>query len=152
YLFAKFPQDLVTDGSEIETLPEMFQSSGPGLIFEGEVVLVIGKKTRFVSEQDAMNYVFGITVGHDVSQFDWWFNGAHQTLMSGEKRGTKLEGAIEGKARDTLAGIGTDIVTGLDLSTLHLTITKNGQVVSKGTTAQFLNPPANIVSYISRYV
>jgi 2-keto-4-pentenoate hydratase/2-oxohepta-3-ene-1,7-dioic acid hydratase in catechol pathway len=152
YLFAKFPQGLRTDNSEIETLPEMFESGGPALIFEGEVVLVIGKTARFVSEADAMNYVFGITVGNDVSQFDWWFNGSHQRNMKGENVGTKMEGAIEGKALDSWAGVGTDIVSGLDLSNLHLKITKNGQVVSNGTTAQFLNPPANIVAYISHYL
>ena len=65
-LFAKFPQGLVTDGSEIELFPEMTR-----LIFEGELVLVIGKEARHVSVADAPSYIFGVAVGNDVSENDW---------------------------------------------------------------------------------
>ena len=36
--------------------------------FEGELVAVIGKKARNLSEQDALSCVLGYTLGNDVSE------------------------------------------------------------------------------------
>lgn len=141
-LFAKLPQYLVTDGSEVPMFPE----SKGGLIFEGEVVLVIGKNARYVSVADAPKYIFGITVGNDLQEIDWWMNG------STGKNGTKQPGTYLAKTQEGSAGIAPEIVAGVDHRDLALTIRKNGKVVSIGRTSQFLNTPAQVVSYISRYM
>ena len=141
-LFAKLPQYLVTDGSEIPMWPEM----KGGLIFEGEVVVVIGKNARYVSVADAPEYIFGVAIGHDVQEIDWWINGATGA------NGTNQPGSYLAKANEGSAGIGTDIVAGLDYSNLTLTIRKNGKVVGVGNTSRFLNTPAMVVSFISRYI
>ena len=39
--------------------------------YEGELVVVIGKKARHLSEADAMSCVFGYTIGNDVSERTW---------------------------------------------------------------------------------
>ena len=140
-LFAKFPQGLVSDGSEIESFPEMTR-----LIFEGELVLVIGKEARHVAVADAPSYIFGVAVGNDVSENDWWGAGATGRL------GTRVPGVILAKALDTFSGIGTSIVSGLDYSQLRLTVKKNGKLVADGNTNSFYNNPAQIVSYLSRYI
>ena len=141
-LFAKLPQSLVTDGSGIPMWPEM----KGGLIFEGEVVLVIGKRARYVSVADASEYIFGVAIGHDVQEIDWWRNGATGI------NGTNQPGGYLAKTNEGFAGIGTDIVSGVDYSNLDLTIKKNGKVVGVGNTSRFLNTPEMIVSFISRYI
>ena len=39
--------------------------------YEGELVVVIGKKARHLTEADAMSCVFGYTIGNDVSERTW---------------------------------------------------------------------------------
>src|ERR1700730_2899131 len=39
--------------------------------YEGELVVVIGKKAKHLSERDAMSCVFGYTIGNDVSERTW---------------------------------------------------------------------------------
>ena len=147
-LFTKFPQTLVTDGSEIEVLPEMAETR---LIYEGELVVVIGKAARHVSVADAPDYIFGVAIGHDVSQFDWWWNGSHGEGMNGQP-GNSMPGDVQGKGSETFSGIGTDIVAGVDYNNLMLTIRKNGEVVSQENTNRIRNKPAWMVSYLSRYI
>ena len=44
---------------------------GEGLDYECELVAVIGKVCRDVSEADALDHVFGYAVGNDVSHREW---------------------------------------------------------------------------------
>src|SRR5260370_2316565 len=39
--------------------------------YEGELVVVIGKKAKHLAEADAMACVFGYTIGNDVSERTW---------------------------------------------------------------------------------
>src|SRR5260370_10765652 len=39
--------------------------------YEGELVVVIGKKAKHLNEADAMSCVFGYTIGNDVSERTW---------------------------------------------------------------------------------
>merc|ERR1712217_505331 len=66
--------------------------------FEVEMVIVIGKEGKYISQKDAMDYVAGYTVAHDVSARDWQMkrNGA-QWLV--------------GKTMDTFCPLGPCIVT-----------------------------------------
>jgi len=38
---------------------------------EGQLAVVIGKKARNVSREDALDHVFGYSIGNDVSQREW---------------------------------------------------------------------------------
>src|ERR1700684_1702088 len=53
--------------------------------YEGELVVVIGKKAKHLSEADAMSCVFGYTIGNDVSERTW------QKADRGLWRGGKAE-------------------------------------------------------------
>src|SRR2546428_7531663 len=53
--------------------------------YEGELVAVIGKRCKRVSEAEALDYVFGYTIGNDVSERTWqrgdrtlWRGGGNQ--------------------------------------------------------------------------
>ena len=46
---------------------------------EGQLGVVIGKKARRVSRSEALGYVFGYTIGNDISQRDW--QGSDRTMF-----------------------------------------------------------------------
>jgi 2-keto-4-pentenoate hydratase/2-oxohepta-3-ene-1,7-dioic acid hydratase in catechol pathway len=131
-LFAKMPTSIIAHLEDI-VLP----ADAKNAHYEGEMVLVIGKKAHNVSIADAKSYVFGVTAGNDVSERDWqradlqWFRA---------------------KASDTFGPLGPSIVTGLNFDDLLLQTRLNGEVVQSQRTKDLIFPVAEIVSYISRYV
>src|SRR5919106_4382552 len=54
--------------------------------YEGELVAVIGKKCKHVSEAEALDYVFGYTIGNDVSERTW--QRGDRTLWRGKNTDT----------------------------------------------------------------
>src|SRR3989442_5008502 len=54
--------------------------------YEGELVAVIGKRCKRVSEAEALDYVFGYTIGNDVSERTW--QRGDRTLWRGWGRPT----------------------------------------------------------------
>lgn len=135
--FAKLPTSIVGPEAEIEHPPE-----ASNLDWEGELVLVIGRRGRHISVEDAPSYIVGVAVGNDFSENTWY----------GERQGVNEPTRLISKSMDTWAALGPAIVTGIDYGDLAVTIRQNGEVVSTGRTSQMLNNPAQLVSYISRYV
>jgi 2-keto-4-pentenoate hydratase/2-oxohepta-3-ene-1,7-dioic acid hydratase in catechol pathway len=80
--------------------------------YEGELVVVIGRRCKRVSEAEALDYVFGYTIGNDVSERTW-------------QRGDRT--FWRGKNTDTFKPMGPWIVTGLDPDALRVTIRLNGR-------------------------
>jgi 2-keto-4-pentenoate hydratase/2-oxohepta-3-ene-1,7-dioic acid hydratase in catechol pathway len=80
--------------------------------YEGELVVVIGKRCKRVSEAQALDYVFGYTIGNDVSERTW-------------QRGDRT--FWRGKNTDTFKPMGPWIVTGLDPDSLRVSIRLNGR-------------------------
>jgi 2-keto-4-pentenoate hydratase/2-oxohepta-3-ene-1,7-dioic acid hydratase in catechol pathway len=131
-LFAKYPTSIIAHGEPI-VLPPDAQNTH----YEGEMVVVIGKRASRVSRETAKDYVFGVTAGNDVSERDWqrsdlqWFRA---------------------KAADTFGPLGPAVVTGLDPDDLLLQTRLNGEVVQSQRTKDLIFDVAEIVSYVSRYV
>ncbi|GIS30000.1 MAG: hypothetical protein Ct9H90mP2_03830 [Dehalococcoidia bacterium] len=48
---------------------------------ESELVAIIGKVTKNVSEEEALDYVFGYTCGNDVSAREW--QGGDELITNG---------------------------------------------------------------------
>jgi len=110
------------------------------LDFEVELAIVIGKTCKNVSPKEAMDYVVGYTVAHDVSARDWQLkrNGG-QWMM--------------GKTMDTFAPIGPAIVTKDSISNPHnlgIRCFLNGQTVQNSNTNQLVFKTEDIVSWCSR--
>jgi 2-keto-4-pentenoate hydratase/2-oxohepta-3-ene-1,7-dioic acid hydratase in catechol pathway len=108
--------------------------------YEGELVLVIGKRATRVSKEQAREAIFGVTCGNDVSERDWQ-NGAAKDLQWWRAKGA-----------DTFGPCGPVLVAGIDYNRLLLQTRLNGEVVQKQTTSDLLFDPAAIVSHISQYV
>jgi 2-keto-4-pentenoate hydratase/2-oxohepta-3-ene-1,7-dioic acid hydratase in catechol pathway len=105
--------------------------------YEGEMVLVIGKQAKNVSEADAGNYIFGITAGNDVSERGW--------------QGSDLQW-LRAKASDTFGPVGPILARGLDYNDLLLETRLNGDVVQSERTDHLIHNAAKIVSFTSRYI
>jgi 2-keto-4-pentenoate hydratase/2-oxohepta-3-ene-1,7-dioic acid hydratase in catechol pathway len=108
--------------------------------FEGELVVVIGKRTKGVSAAEARDAIFGVTCGNDVSERDWQ-NGANKDLQWWRAKGS-----------DTFAPLGPAIVTGIDYSKLPLETRVNGEVKQKQSTADLIFDCPTVVSWISQAV
>jgi 2-keto-4-pentenoate hydratase/2-oxohepta-3-ene-1,7-dioic acid hydratase in catechol pathway len=105
--------------------------------YEGELVAVIGKTCRRVSEDGALDYVFGYTIGNDVSERSW--QRSDRTLW-------------RAKNTDTFKPMGPWIVTGLDPDELHVTIRLNELVVGEYDVASAIFGVRHFISRMSRYV
>lgn len=130
--FFKSPSCLVPHEANI-VLPADSQD----VHFEAEMVIVIGKQARNVSRDDALDYVFGVTVGNDVSERVWQKSDVQWWRAKGS---------------DTFGPTGPFIATGLDYDNLQLTLRVNGEVKQDESTAQQIHSVSALVSGISRYV
>jgi 2-keto-4-pentenoate hydratase/2-oxohepta-3-ene-1,7-dioic acid hydratase in catechol pathway len=103
--------------------------------YEGELVVVIGRRCTKAPRGEALSYVFGYTCGNDVSARDWqrgdtqWFRG---------------------KSSDTFGPIGPWVVDGLDPTNLHLSTRLNGEDVQRCNTGEMINSVADTISFISQ--
>ena len=135
--FAKLPSSLNPHEGEVELPPE-----AGNLNYEGEMVLVVGKKGRHITLEEAPSYIWGVTIGNDWSENTWF----------GERQRVDEPSRLISKSMDTWACIYHTIVVGLDYSNLDIKIRHNGPVVAEGNTSEMVNSPAELISYISRFV
>ena len=135
--FGKATTSLARNGAPVEV-----PFGATNFNFEGELALIIGREGRHIPESEAMDHLFGVAVSNDWSENDW----------CGERRGIEEPSHVFCKAGDTFATLGDYVVTGLDLSDLELTVRLNGVVAAQGTTADFRNSPAALISKLSHYV
>ena len=105
--------------------------------YEGELVLVIGKRAKDVDEADALNYVLGVTCGNDVSARDWQTNDIQWWRAKGS---------------DTFGPCGPFIVSGLDYDNLNLELRVNGEPRQKTNTNLLIHSTAKIVSFLSKHI
>jgi 2-keto-4-pentenoate hydratase/2-oxohepta-3-ene-1,7-dioic acid hydratase in catechol pathway len=105
--------------------------------YEGELVAVIGKRCRRVSEAAALDYVLGYTIGNDVSERTW-------------QRGDRT--LWRGKNTDTFKPMGPWIVTGLDPDTLRVTIRLNGKEMFSYKVGDAIFSVRTFISRMSQYL
>lgn len=105
--------------------------------YEGELVVVIGKRCKRVSEADAHDCVFGYTIGNDVSERAW-------------QRGDRT--LWRGKNTDTFKPMGPWIVTGLDPDALRVTIRLNGREMFSYAVKDAIFGVRQFISRMSQYL
>ena len=134
-LFSKFANALVPHESKV-LLPDWEVSYD----YEAELVIVMGKSAWNVSEEEAMDCVFGYTCGNDFSCRD-------PQMRSGQW--------LIGKTMPGFGPCGPVIVTAdsYDLSSgKQVRSYVNGELRQDGNTDQMLFNCAKIISYASRYI
>jgi 2-keto-4-pentenoate hydratase/2-oxohepta-3-ene-1,7-dioic acid hydratase in catechol pathway len=105
--------------------------------YEGELVIVIGKRAQRVAAEKANDYIFGYTCGNDVSERDW---------QRGDLQWWRAKGS------DTFGPLGPAIVTGLDYKKSRLQTRVNGEVKQSQLLSDLLFDAAATVSFTSQYV
>ena len=103
--------------------------------FEVELAIVIGAPTKNVSLEQALDHVFGYTIGEDISDRD---------LQSSEKQFARA------KSFDTYSPVGPFVYTDVDVSDLEIVLRQNGEPKQKARTSQMIYPVAEIVSFASQ--
>jgi len=101
---------------------------------EAELAVVIGKVTKDVAPERALDHVFGYTVANDVTARDVQRSDAQWT---------------RGKGFDGSCPIGPWIVPGLDVDDLAVRARVNGETRQDGRTSQLIFDVAYLVSYVS---
>jgi 2-keto-4-pentenoate hydratase/2-oxohepta-3-ene-1,7-dioic acid hydratase in catechol pathway len=105
--------------------------------YEGELVVVIGKEAKNLSEEDAFSCVLGYTIGNDVSERTW--QASDSTLW-------------RSKNTDTFKPMGPWIETEVDLESMRTVAKLNGNVVSEFATNNMIFSIATYISAMTRYL
>jgi N-succinyldiaminopimelate aminotransferase len=131
-LFTKACTSLIGSGQTI-VLPRVSRQ----VDYEGELAVVIGRRGKYIREEDALWYVAGYTCANDVSAHDIEFRTSQWT---------------SGKILDTFCPLGPALVTPDELpdpGSLHLTTMRNGRTVQAACTSEMVFSVPFLISYIS---
>lgn len=133
-LFSKFNNALSAHGDEIE-LP----AASRQVDYECELAIIIGKKTRHVTKEQAFNQVFGYCIANDLSARDLQMQSSQWLL---------------GKTCDGFSPLGPYLVTADEVGNpndLWMKTTVNGEMRQHSRTSDMIFACEEIISYISRH-
>jgi len=109
--------------------------------WEVELGVVIGKKTSYIDEKDALDHVAGYLLHNDYSEREF------QLERSGQW--------VKGKSCDSFAPLGPWLATKDeidDVNNLRLWLTVNGQMMQDGNTKNLVFNIPKLVSYLSQFM
>lgn len=129
-IWFKAPSSLLPHKGEIKIAFPEHQTD-----FETELAIVIGKTAKNVSADRAADYVFGYTVGLDISDRD---------LQKTEKQFGRC------KSFDTYTPIGPFVYSDIDVRDVAIELRQNGEVRQSARTSQMIYTVAEIVAFSSR--
>ncbi len=128
-LFFKPPSSVVGPGGDIIHPPDSQR-----LIFESELVVVMGKPARNIGPGEARQYILGYTCGNDVTAYDFVLRD---------------NATFHGKSFDTFCPLGPFITEDLDPDNTTITCRVNGEVRVTGSTGGKYYSCAELVSFTS---
>jgi len=128
-IFLKPPSAIINPGDNIVIPPQSNQVE-----HEAELVVVIGRKTRNVTIEDARDAIYGYTIGNDVTARDIQYSDAQWT---------------RGKGFDTFCPFGPWVETDFDPSDALITCHVNGQPRQMATTRDLTFSVESLVAFIS---
>jgi acylpyruvate hydrolase len=135
-IFSRFPSSMIGHGAPI-VRPKVSTQ----LDYEGELVAVIGKAGRHISEEKALEHVAGYSICNDASIRDYQFKSAQWTM---------------GKNFDDTGPFGPFFVTSDELppgaTGLKIQTRLNGAVVQDASTSSLIFDVATLVSMLSEAV
>ncbi|RFU70910.1 DUF2437 domain-containing protein [Peribacillus saganii] len=102
--------------------------------FESELAIVIGKEAKNVPESKVLDYVFGYTVGNDVTAPQFFHQDGHWTI---------------GKSFDTFTPLGPIIETELDPFQVKVEARLNGVEKQNSATELMIIPIRKMISYLT---
>ncbi|HEV8094982.1 MAG TPA: fumarylacetoacetate hydrolase family protein [Burkholderiales bacterium] len=124
---------LIGSGADI-----VIPADSPGPVeYEGEIVAVVGKKAKHLSERDALGCIAGYTLGNDLSERTW--QRSDRTLW-------------RAKSIDTFKPMGPVVVPGIDPMAQKITVRINGRTVSEYGTKNMIFSLAHYIARMTRYI
>ena len=133
-LFNKFSNALAAHGDCVRLMPDYKEYD-----YEAELVIVMGKPARDVSEAEALDYVFGYTCGNDLSTRDLQFARGNQWVLS--------------KTFDGFAPVGPCLVPAgeLDPNNLDISSVVNGETRQNSNTSDMIFNVQQIIADLSHH-
>ena len=128
-LFLKPTSSIIGPGEHIYLPPQSKQVE-----HEAELAVVIGRKGKWISIADAMNYVFGFTIANDVTARD---------IQSKDGQWTR------GKGFDTFCPIGPWIETDLDVADTLISCRVNQEMRQMSSTREMVFTVEQLISFAS---
>ncbi len=128
-IFLKPPSAIISNGDTILLPPQSKQVE-----HEGELVVVIGKRGRNVTAEEARKFVLGYTIGNDVTARD---------LQKSDGQWTRAKGF------DTFCPFGPWVDTDFDPSDAVVTCRVNGQMRQMASTRDMVFSVGTLVAFIS---
>ncbi|WP_428101337.1 fumarylacetoacetate hydrolase family protein [Candidatus Rariloculus sp.] len=135
-VFMRTPDSIVGHEQAIQRPPESEQ-----LDYEGEVVLVIGKRGRRIAAESAWDHIAGLTLMNEGSVRDWLRHGKFNVT--------------QGKNFSRSGSLGPWLVTADKFhapDALHLTTRVNGELRQDDTTANLKFPFSYLIAYLSTFM
>jgi 2-keto-4-pentenoate hydratase/2-oxohepta-3-ene-1,7-dioic acid hydratase in catechol pathway len=129
-IWFKSPGSLLPDEGKIEIAFPEHQTD-----FEVELAVLIGKPAKNVLAEDALDFVFGYTIGLDISDRD---------LQKIEKQFGRC------KSFDTYTPIGPFVYCDVDVSDVSLELRQNGMLRQSTRTSRMIFSVAQIISFASQ--
>ncbi|MFD1714870.1 fumarylacetoacetate hydrolase family protein [Amnibacterium flavum] len=131
--FAKFASNLIADGD-----PILLPRESDQVDFEGELAVIVGRRGRRISEQDALEHVLGYSVANDVTMRDFQYK-THQW--------------IQGKAWDRSTPLGDVIVppAEIDLNRAGIRTYFNDQLVQQSDLSHLIFSIPRLIAEISTF-
>jgi 2-keto-4-pentenoate hydratase/2-oxohepta-3-ene-1,7-dioic acid hydratase in catechol pathway len=120
--------------------PILYPRSETDLIvhYEGELAVVVGRKARYLTPDDALAAVLGYTCANDVSE------------RISQRKEMAMGCLLVSKGWDTFCPLGPAIVSGIDPTDAHVTTRVNGEVKQSGSTSDLLFTVVDLLVYLSR--
>ena len=141
YFFAKLPNAVCGPGDPIR-----IPSPDTLTDWEVEFAFVIGKRAKNVAAADALDYVYGYTLLHDVSARDIQFGWSKRT------QDTQI---ILGKNPDTFSPIGPEIVTKDELTdpfNVRVATYVNGEMKQDANTSDWIFPIPVLIEFLTQVI
>jgi 2-keto-4-pentenoate hydratase/2-oxohepta-3-ene-1,7-dioic acid hydratase in catechol pathway len=128
-IFLKPPSSVISDGDTVILPPQSAQVE-----HEGELVVVMGKRGRYITGENAKKYILGYTIGNDVTARD---------LQLSDDQWTRAKGF------DTFCSFGPWIDTEFDPADAVLTCRVNGQMRQMASTRDMVFNVPTLIAYVS---
>ncbi|MBE0669770.1 MAG: fumarylacetoacetate hydrolase family protein [Anaerolineales bacterium] len=128
-IFLKPPSSIISNGENIYLPPQSKQVE-----HEAELVVVISKRAKNITIENAKEYIFGYTIGNDITARD---------LQKTDGQWTRAKGF------DTFCSFGPWIDTEFDASDAVVTCRVNGQMRQMASTRDMVFNVGTLIAYIS---
>ena len=135
-VFTKPPTAIAADEA---TLP-VHANKTEKLDYEGELAIVIGKRGQNIPKALAFDYIFGYTIGNDISARDVQYRHGQYFL---------------GKSLDGTCPLGPYLVSKDEIpdpQNLSIVTKVNGEIRQNSSTQHMMFPVADIIAIVSQYV